>query len=273
MFRLHPHPRCLKVIDLADLQMPPAINRGEQPQKSESGESAHDANIQQPVIHLGLRSNLHSPAVHGSVRKCCQDRRLVAASRPAFAASTGVRIFNGTGANFKIVGTRLITYPPCPRSQRGRRLARRATSPSIPTPATQQKYFGLGITYFGFGAASAPLSPAVITPRSIARTLPEPLQNFFQPASESRTPPQPDAPARSHSHCLPAQPAPAALAAPTVPDDDESSRRPRTAIRRQPHRPTQAHPSAIRRSYPFEMVSGPSQNIPAREWPPPALRG
>ena len=152
-----------------------------------------------PSSILARRRDLHPAAERGSIGESGQDRGLIAAVGPAcvfavacLAAVGRLRIFIGNGANVKMVGARLSTYPPCPRSQRGNPLARWATSPSRPTPATQQKYRGL----CGAGAPPA-LSTAEMIPRSTARTLPMPPQNFRQAASESRTRRSPSARAKS----------------------------------------------------------------------------
>src|SRR5579864_471228 len=71
-----------------------------------------------------------------------REGRLLRVAQDAFSPllSADVRTFICSAEKVKTVGARLSRYPPCPRSQRGRRLARLATSPSRPTPATQQKY-------------------------------------------------------------------------------------------------------------------------------------
>ena len=144
-----------------------------------------------------------------------------------------------------MLGAKLSAYPPCPRSHRGHPFARRATSPSSPTPATQQKYrelWGPGDDELDeshkSGVPDFPLvlrevgpsrprelipsppkfSPGVITPKSITRTLEGPSQNFRQAERESRTRGTPSAlkiiPAprrhhqdrRPHPHQLPQMP-------------------------------------------------------------------
>jgi hypothetical protein len=75
-----------------------------------------------------------------------------------------------------------MTYPPFPRNQRGSPFARRATSPSKPTPAMQQKYRGPWMD----GASPKP-GTAEMIPKSISRTLANPLENFCHAANESRT--------------------------------------------------------------------------------------
>ena len=83
MFRLNPYPARLKVRHLRDLQMIPMVDSRKQPQEPEPTHRAHGANVEQPIIQLGPRCNLHPAAIHRSIGKRGQNRRLIAASRPA----------------------------------------------------------------------------------------------------------------------------------------------------------------------------------------------
>src|SRR5580698_8858975 len=145
MLRFHAQARSRKIFDLADAKMPPKINAGKHAEQLERIDTAHHADIEQAVVHLRAGSDLHPSAIHGSVGEGRKDCGLMAANGPAFmprriqAVLIGAEIFTGNGANRNTDGIRLSAYPPCPRSHRGKRFARRATSLSRPTPATQQK--------------------------------------------------------------------------------------------------------------------------------------
>src|SRR6266852_2555667 len=74
--------RGLKVIDLRHAEVPPKIDGWEHAEQFERIDAAHDADIQQAVVHFGVGSDLHAPTIRGSVGEGCEDGGLVAADRP-----------------------------------------------------------------------------------------------------------------------------------------------------------------------------------------------
>src|SRR5579871_5951923 len=82
MLGLNPHPRSLKVLHFFDPEMLPGINAREHQEQLERFDSTDYTNVEQHIVHLRLRCNLHPSAKQWSIGEGRQDRRLIAADGP-----------------------------------------------------------------------------------------------------------------------------------------------------------------------------------------------
>jgi hypothetical protein len=115
----HAQPRRLEVFHAADAKVPAEVNRWKQASQLERIDAANHANIKLPVIHSSARRDLHPAAVSGSVGKSCQDRGLIAASRPAraFVGSRNLHGERGETKNSWNQGQRITPVPTHPARQ------------------------------------------------------------------------------------------------------------------------------------------------------------
>ena len=120
IFRFNPHPWYLKIFDFRDVQMISAVNGRKQPQQPKSINRTDDAHIQQPIIHLGARSNLHPAAIQRSIGKRGQNRWPIAANGPACVVIGRRRNFHRQRRKSEDRGSQaqhVPTVPPQPARQ------------------------------------------------------------------------------------------------------------------------------------------------------------
>src|ERR1700687_266097 len=82
MFGLHPHPAGLEVFPLPHAQMMAAAHAGEQAKEAKRSDGSDDADIEQAIVHFGLRRDFHPAAETRSIGESSDEGGLIAADSP-----------------------------------------------------------------------------------------------------------------------------------------------------------------------------------------------